>query len=79
MVNLNFKEPFQCGNNQDLLARIKYLQIEDEFKFDKMLTGLPLLKYQKNKENKENQPLIKEQYDLTSKFKRDYLVGKIIG
>jgi hypothetical protein len=36
------------------LARIKYLQIEDEFKFDKMLTGLPLLKYQKNKENKEN-------------------------
>jgi hypothetical protein len=40
-----------------------------------MLTGLPQIQ----EENKENitQQLI--HYDLTAKFKKDYIIGKVIG
>lgn len=51
---------------------IKFLQLEDEF--DKMLTGLPL-----TPSHKENLAHHFESSDLTLKFKKDYMVGKVIG
>lgn len=50
---------------------IKFLQVEDEY--DKFLTGFPA----SNKENEHQ--MIKDPGDLTSKFKQNYVVGKVIG
>jgi serine/threonine protein kinase len=49
---------------------IKFLQLDDEH--DRMLTGLPL------PPSKENL-CAGEEGDLTAKFKREYVVGKVIG
>lgn len=51
---------------------IKFLQLEDEY--DRMLTGLPFITTRK-----ENSEPVGECADLTAKFKRDYVVGKVIG
>lgn len=53
---------------------IKFLQLEDDY--DKMLTGIPCTK-QHGKENVK--ALQREDADLTIRFKRDYMVGKVIG
>lgn len=52
-------------------TNIKFLQLDDEY--DRMLTGLPL-----TFNHKENSPC-SDYSDLTIKFKKDYVVGKIIG
>lgn len=50
---------------------VKFLQIEEDY--DKFLTGFPL-------SNKENQfQVANDPKDLTSKFKQNYIVGKVIG
>lgn len=50
---------------------IKFLHLEDEY--DKMLSGIPL-----STNFKENL-MIGSEADLTLKFKKDYMVGKVIG
>lgn len=63
----------QTGRKRDFTC-IKFLQMEDDY--DRMLTGLPIS--QKNKENVAIEPSV-DFSDLTLKFKKDYMVGKVIG
>jgi hypothetical protein len=56
---------------KDFTCTTKFLHIEDDY--DKFLTGFVPL----GKEN--NQRKWDECVDLTTKFKQNYLVGKIVG
>ena len=50
----------------------KFLRMDSEY--DKLLTGLPAHCYNNDKEN-----ILIESGDLTTKFKKDYVIGKVIG
>lgn len=61
---------------KDYTKTVKFLKMEDEF--DKLLTGLSLME-EEGDENIAMQLFPSENEDLTIKFKKDFLVGKIIG
>lgn len=65
------RDTLRC-NRKDF-ANTKFLKLENSY--DKLLTGLP----QNYLQDKENQVGYCEQGDLTTKFKKDYIIGKVIG
>lgn len=64
--------PKRIFNRKDY-ADVEFLRLSNDH--DKMLTGLP----QDHQENKENMTQQTTAYDLTAKFKKDYIIGKVIG
>lgn len=58
--------------NEKDFTQTKFLHIEDQY--DRFLTGMP-----SQSNNKENIMNYRDQSDLTLKFKKNYVVGKVIG
>lgn len=66
------KESIFCRPKRDF-ANTKFLRLDNDF--DKLLTGIA----HSYIEDKENISVPLDQGDLTAKFKRDYIIGKVIG
>lgn len=64
--------PPDIPRSRDFTA-IRFLHLDDDY--DKMLTGLPL----RSNEKENIKSGSRDEADLTVKFKKDYIVGKVIG